>query len=70
MQIISDPTYILPQSSSCSDLTFTNQPNYVIECDTQTSLHPKCQHQATFVSSTSIVYVTTSVRPKSQDLKI
>ena len=40
-QIISDPTHILPNSSSCTDLTFTNQPNLGIESSgVQPSLHP------------------------------
>ena len=47
-QIISDPTHILPQSSSCIDLIFTDQPNYVIDCGTHPSLHPNCHHQITF----------------------
>ena len=29
-QIINEPTHILPSSSSCIDLIFTNQPNFVI----------------------------------------
>ena len=41
-QIISDRTHILPQSSSCIDLIFTDQPNYVIDCGTHPSLHPNC----------------------------
>ena len=47
-QIISDPTYILPHSSSCIDLIFTDQPNYVLDCGTHPSLHPNCLHQVTF----------------------
>ena len=47
-QIISDPTHILPQSSSCIDLIFTDQPNYVLDCDTHPPLHPNCHHQITF----------------------
>ena len=46
--IISDPTHILPQSSSCIDLVFTDQPNYVTDCGTHPSLHPNCHHQITF----------------------
>ena len=46
-QIISDPTHILPQASSCIDL-ITDQPNYVIDCGTHPSLHPSCHHQITF----------------------
>ena len=34
-QIISDPTHILPNSSSCFDLFFTNQPNLVTESGSQ-----------------------------------
>ena len=47
-QIISDPTHILPQSSFCYDLIFTDQPNYVTDCGTLPSLHPNCHHQITF----------------------
>ena len=39
-QLISDVTHILPQSLSCIDLIFTNQPNYVI--------NQNCHHQITF----------------------
>ena len=34
--------------SSCIDLIFTDQPNYVIDCGTHPSLHPNCHHQITF----------------------
>ena len=47
-QIISDPTHILPNSSSCIDLIFTNQPNLVTEGGVYPSLHPKCHHQIVF----------------------
>ena len=47
-QIISDPTHILPNSSSCIDLIFTNQPNLVTENGVYPSLHPKCHHQIVF----------------------
>ena len=47
-EIISDPTHILPQLSSCIDLIFTDQYNYVIDCGTYPSLHPNCHHQITF----------------------
>ena len=48
-QVISDPTHILPNSSSCIDLIFTNQPNLVTESGVYPSLHPKCHHQIVFV---------------------
>ena len=47
-ELISDPTHILPQSSSCIGLIFTDQPNYVIDCGTNPSLHPNYHHQMTF----------------------
>ena len=47
-QIISDPTDFLPNSSSCIDLIFTNQPNLVTESGVHSSLHPKCHHQIVF----------------------
>ena len=47
-QIISDPTQLLPNSSSCIDLIFTNQPNLVTENGVYPSLHPKCHHQIVF----------------------
>ena len=47
-QIISDPTHILPNSSYCIDLIFTNQPNLVTESGVPPSLHPKCHHQIVF----------------------
>ena len=47
-QVISDPTHILPGSSSCIDLIFTNQPNLIIHSGVNSSLHPSCHHQITF----------------------
>ena len=47
-QTMSDPTYILPNSSSSIDLIFTNQPNLVTESGIHPSLHPKFHHQVVF----------------------
>ena len=47
-QIISDPTHILPNSSSCIDFIFTNQPNLVTESGVHPYLHPNCHHQIVF----------------------
>ena len=47
-QIISDPTHVLPNSSSCNDLIFTNQPNLVTESEFHPPLHPKYHHQIVF----------------------
>ena len=47
-QLVSDPTHILQNSSSCIDLIFTNQPNFVIDSSVKPSLHPNCHHQIAF----------------------
>ena len=47
-QLISDATHILPQSTSCIDLIFPDQPNYVIDCGTHPSLNKNRHHQITF----------------------
>ena len=47
-RIISDPTHVLPNSSSCIDLIFTNQPKLVAESGAYPSLHSKCHHQVVF----------------------
>ena len=44
-QLISEPTHILSNSSSCIDLIFTNKPNLVVDSGTHLSLHPNCHHQ-------------------------
>ena len=38
-QLISKPTHILSNSSSCIDLTFTNQLNFEINCGTHYTLN-------------------------------
>ena len=47
-QVISGPTHILSQSSSCIDLIFTDQPHLVTDCGIHASLHPDCHHQITY----------------------
>ena len=44
-QIISEPTHILKNSSSCIDLIFTDQPSLIIDNGTHPSLHPNCHHK-------------------------
>ena len=44
-QLISDPTHLLPNSSSCIDLIFTDQPNLAVNSGVHPSLHVKCHHQ-------------------------
>ena len=47
-QLISNPAHRLPQSLSCNDLIFTDQPNYVIDCGAHPFLHLNCLHQIIF----------------------
>ena len=46
-QLISEPTHLLPQSNSCIDLIFTDQPNLLVNYGIQASLNSKCHHQIT-----------------------
>ena len=45
LQLISDPTHLLPNSSSCIDLIFTDQSNLAIVSGVHRSFHVKCHHQ-------------------------
>ena len=46
-QLISDPIHILPASSSCIDLIFTDQPNLVVDSGVHPSLHTNYHDQIT-----------------------
>ena len=48
--MISEPTHILPNSSSCIDLIFCNQSNMITNCGVLPSLHPNCHHQIIFAN--------------------
>ena len=41
---VNEPTHILPSSSSCIDLIFTDQPSLVVNSGTHPSLHANCHH--------------------------
>ena len=46
--LISQPTHLLPQTSSCIDLIFTEiQPNLIVDSGVHPSLHWNCHHQIT-----------------------
>ena len=44
LQLISELTHILKNSSSCIDLIFTDQPNLITDSGTHLSLHLNCHH--------------------------
>ena len=45
---VNEPTHILPSSSSCIDLIFTDQPSLVVSSGVHPSLHANCHHQITY----------------------
>ena len=51
-QLITEPTHVLENSSSCIDLIFTNQPNLVMDAGVHPSLHSKCHHQVIYAKLT------------------
>ena len=56
-QLISDPTHILPASSFCIDLIFTDQPNLVVDNGVHPSLHINCHRQIAYCNlNLMIVY--------------
>ena len=56
-QLISNPTHILPASSSCIDLIFTDRPNLVVDSGVHPFLHANCHHQITYCNfNLMIVY--------------
>ena len=63
-QLISEPTHILKNSSSCIDLIFTDQPNLITDSGTHPSLHPNCHLHITFCKTNlKITYPPPYMRP-------
>ena len=54
-QLISDPTHLVPNSSSCIDLIFTDQPNLAVDSGVHPTLHGNCHHQITFSKFTLMI---------------
>ena len=48
-QVITEPTHLLENSSSCIDLIFSNQPNLIMDSEVDRTLHSKCHHQIIYV---------------------
>ena len=44
-QLILDPTHLLPNSFSCIDLIFAEQPNFAVDCGVHPPLHPYCHRK-------------------------
>ena len=44
-QVITEPTHVLENSSSCIDFIFSNQPNLIMGSGVHPALHSKCHHE-------------------------
>ena len=47
-QLITQPTHLVANSSSCIDLIFAGQPSLTVDCIIHASLHPNCHHQIAY----------------------
>ena len=47
-QLITDPTHLLLNLSSCTDLIFKDKSDLIFDSGVHPSLHPKCHHQITY----------------------
>ena len=47
-QVITEPTHILENSSSCIDLIFSNRPNLITDSGVHPTLHSKCHRQTIY----------------------
>ena len=47
-QLVNEPIHLLENSSSCINLIFRSQPNFVVESGVHPSLHPNCHQQIVF----------------------
>ena len=55
-QVINEPTHIQKNSSSCTDLIFTDQPSISVNYGAHASLRPNCHHQ--IVHASFNLYIT------------
>ena len=55
-QLINEPTHFQNNSSSCTDLILTDQPNLSVNTGVHSSLHPNCHHQIVHSSFNLNVY--------------
>ena len=46
--LILDPTLLVPNSSSCIDFIFTDQPNLAVDSGVHPTIHGNCHHQILF----------------------
>ena len=51
-QLINEPTHIQTNSTSCTDLMFTDKPGLSIDSGVHSSLHLNCHHQIIYSTFT------------------
>ena len=68
-QLIAEPTRLLPNSSSCTDLIFTDQPNLAIDSGVHPSLQSNCHHQITYCKFTLIINYPPPYNQQAWDYK-
>ena len=56
-QLISQPVHRLPQISSCIYLTFTDQPNLLVNSGVHPSLQSNCHHQIIYCKLISLLNI-------------
>ena len=57
-QLITQPTHLLANSSTCSDLIFTDHPSLIVDCGIHPSFHQNCHHQSVYCKlDLEIVYL-------------
>ena len=54
-QVVTEPTHILENSSSCIDLIFSNQPKLIMDSGVHTTVHSKCHHPIIYSKLKTIV---------------
>ena len=47
-QLITQPTHLLANSSTCSDLIFTDHPTLIADCGIHPSFRQNCHHQSVY----------------------
>ena len=47
-QLICEPTHILPNLSSCIDLVYINQNNFIMDSGVHASSYPNCHHEIVY----------------------
>ena len=55
-RVIREPTHILDNTSSCTELIFTSQPNLITESGVYPTLHPNCHHQIEYTKFNLQIY--------------